>query len=356
MVHAKRRCKSAINNKIGNAPILGGSAIFARTLLANALVEARKLRPGEFSRLRRRFRDLQQSESTVALLLNHLLAVRQLTRGRSGYLTRHAPSLTSKYAGPYLGISLNHVQRRRICLFHHAFLSERLNDDFFHEVVQPRAPIWSMEAGPRSHAIWLQLNRALGGEGDLSLIFATDGAPLCELSFTFGPSRPGTDDAAMLIARIQGARGQLDAIRQATKDYHDVAPAHLLLAAAEGVAMALSVRKIRGVSNEEQLSKAGPEKDGCCFDYDAFWAALPGRWVDGWRELQAPIGHKPLAEISVDHRRRTLRKRRLKDAIRDHIAAAVTQRFILWPRQLEAVSSAPARPLQLSSAQSTLGY
>ena len=70
-------------------------------------------------------------------------------------------------------------------------------------------------------------------EGDLTLVFAAEDAPLYELSFSLAPKAADQSAAAMLIVRIQGARGRFAEIRRATLDSGDIAPPHLLVSAAQ---------------------------------------------------------------------------------------------------------------------------
>jgi uncharacterized protein VirK/YbjX len=291
------------------------------------LTEARKLKAGEFARLAGRLSSLTRDEAVAPLLLRHVDVVRRLTTSPTAALARRDPSLTRKYVAPYLAQSLNHVERRRILLFHNDYLAHSLNERFFEEAASPQRPTWS-SGEAQSQAVWVKANDLLGGEGDLTLAFTAGGLPLYELSFSLAPTSEQSASAAMLIVRIQGARGRFAEIRQATADCGDIAPAHVLVSAAEGVAVALGVSTILGIGNDEQLSKASVDKAGCLFDYDVFWESLGGRPRRGWFQFDAPYAGKPLSQTPTTHRRRTRRKRRAKAALRDEVTTAFLARYV----------------------------
>jgi uncharacterized protein VirK/YbjX len=262
------------------------------------------------------------------LLYNHGVVVSRLTRGGAASTSLGWRS-TTRYLRPYLGLSLDHVARRRVLLAQHDFLSRNFGPRLFADLSAPAQPLWRCASGGRQYAIWLTQVAEPHGEGDLALVFRLDDIVLYELSFTIGPDPTGSagEDPSLLIARVQGARDRFEAIRLATRDCGDVAPAHLLLAAAEGLALAMSLPTIYGVSDDEQLARHNPYKEGCLFGYDAFWEALAGERIDGWYRFEAPILHKPLALVTVDHRRRSRRKRQLKEQLRDDVRTAFATRY-----------------------------
>jgi uncharacterized protein VirK/YbjX len=303
-------------------------------LLSNIHDEAGKLRGATLSRQWDRFRALSRDEGAWPLVINHARAVRLMTRNRTGDLARLCPGITTRYLAPYLCKSLSLRQRRDALLGQFALLDRALNDRFFLDLGDPGGVgLWTGGAAAGAYAIGLTLNTKLGGEGDLTLGFLSGEAALCELSFSITrlPTVSGDGAAAMFVARIQGASGCYDAIRQATRDCGDISPAHLLVAAADGLAAALSLDRIYGVSNDEQLSKSSDAKDGCLFDYDEFWSALSGERLGGWYRFDAPLGHKPLSQAPIEHRRRIKRKRRFKQQLRDRVAGAVALRYARRP-------------------------
>jgi hypothetical protein len=220
------------------------------------------------------------------------------------------------------------VRRRQIFRFHNGFLALRLNADFFRQIAGSGAHLWRATQDGRTYEIRLRAVYDRDREGDLALDFASADGALCTLLFTFAPTAFG---ATMLVVCIQGARGRWEAIRRATRDCDDIAPAHLLLAAAEGVALALSAPTAHGVGNREQLSKSRTDAD-FTFDYDAFWMSVGARRTRGWYELPVPFPHRALADLPATHRRRTRRKRRFKAGVRDDVVWAFETRFALVPQ------------------------
>ena len=157
--------------------------------------------------------------------------------------------------------------------------------------------------------------------------FAADAIPLYELSFSLAEKANGAGAAVMLIVRIQGARGHFAEIRKATLDGGDISPAHLLVSAAEGIAVALGVSTVLGIGNDEQLSKSSIDKAGCLFDYDAFWESLGGRPRRGWFQFDAPYAPRPLSQTPAHNRRHKRRKRLIKAAVKEHVTAEFLTRY-----------------------------
>jgi uncharacterized protein VirK/YbjX len=83
------------------------------------------------------------------------------------------------------------------------------------------------------------------------------------------------------------------------------------MAAIEGVASALSVAVIAGVSDDEQISKWLMK--GIPFGYDDFWKTYYGnRTREDVFEMPAPLRTKPIPEVKRSHRRRARHKQRFK--------------------------------------------
>jgi uncharacterized protein VirK/YbjX len=167
-------------------------------------------------------------------------------------------------------------------------------------------------------------------EGDLLLELEEDSIPLYQLAFTIAPGRVAGADAphAMLIARIQGVRGQVEAIRRAARACCDIAPPHLLMAAAQGIAAALRIGVIAGVKNKEQLSATIEVETPVSFDYDAFWHTYIATEASIFYLLAVPIPDKPLRQIKPNHRQRTRLKRLFKHEVTKTTQATFSKRFL----------------------------
>ncbi|HEX5263711.1 MAG TPA: DUF535 family protein [Phenylobacterium sp.] len=257
-------------------------------------------------------------------MFKHIALVLQFSSGRYQLFKANIPKLLTRYTREYLSLSFGVPERREIFLFHHRLLLEKFEADFLSRVAERGVNIWKHVSGDDKYSIRMSMDRSVCGEGDLVLEFRENGAGIFDMSFTFAPGHVVGSEAAsaMLVARVQGRPNRFDAIRQATKACGDIFPGHVLLAAAEGVAAAISTRVLCGVSTERQLSSRwGIAR----FNYDGFWADLLEERRGDWYCAAVPIPRKPLAEVSIAHRRRTKRKRRFKDSVTGQVRQLLAQ-------------------------------
>lgn len=231
---------------------------------------------------------------------------------------RRHPGVIYKCQGRYLAKGISRRHRKTILKFHYQFIEKSVNSQFYRRLISGNVELWrSAEAGP---TIKISLSvPEYGREGDLSLILTIDSNQIYELSFTIIPGSvagvPGSN--AIFIARVQGRKGQFDAIRRATKICRDVSPPYLLMAAAEGIANAFGIRFVVGVGNDDQLSSQKT------FDYTSFWETLLCRKTEGlFYVLPLPILGAPLDQCSPSHRRRTRLKREFKVALSQAVETA----------------------------------
>ena len=269
---------------------------------------------------------LVADEPLIELIHGHYKIVRLMNQPGTSALTNRYPRQASKYFSDYLARSFSKKSRREILGFHHRYLTARLQTSFYERILSHRALLWQKFEDQHAYAITLSFNAQWHYEGDLSLTFEKNGSPLYEISFTIVPGKLIGCNASevLLVARVQGAKEQAEAIRTATRACHDIAPPHLLLAALQEIAGALDIGAIGGVSNDDQLAKSLTAERECYFDYDAFWETFLVR-EKGARsyEIDVPFPQKPLRQITTVHRRRT----RLKRAFKDRIAADVERSF-----------------------------
>ena len=252
--------------------------------------------------------------------------VRVLTTRETQSVVRADPQLVLKHLRTYLGTNLSRHDRSSLLIDHYSFLRHRVNPDFFRTIVRGRLPLFEHVVGARHYRVSVTFLRENHDEGDLSLIFTSDETDIYTLSLTIGPgSVAGLDaDRAIYIGRVQGKRAEFQLIRDATKDCGDIAPAALLLAAAEGVAMALELGHIVGIGADGQISAASDSRaDGLVHSYDEFWIASGGiRLVRNMYHLQVPALEKPIQSIKRNHRARALRKRDFRKLVKGKVCRA----------------------------------
>jgi len=96
-----------------------------------------------------------------------------------------------------------------------------------------------------------------------------------------------------------------------------------------GIASALSIKSIIGVSNSEQLSNSADVERRYRFDYDAFWETfLPRKVGGGFLEMSVPILQKPIPTVSTMHRRRARQRRLYREQVAASAQGAFARHFI----------------------------
>ncbi len=306
----------------------------ARTIYAGTAHLIHKLWSRDTSLIISKFGKSVSGEPMAAMLVRHLDVVRTLNRCGARALTNSYPNYANKYATHYLAKSLGKNARREILKFHHYFLSQRVTEHFYDEILKGGKTLWQETVDENRYAISLSFNPQYHSEGDVSLIFGTNDRPLYELSFSIVPGKAigSVSEQVLLIGRVQGRIGEAGAIKVSTKALHDIAPPHLLLAVALSIADVLSIDAIAGVGNDDQLAKSSEEVSGCYFDYDAFWNKFFfNKNAANFYEAHIPPPEKPLEQFRRDHRRRAVIKRRFKNQIAEHAGATFARDFLKTP-------------------------
>ena len=224
-----------------------------------------------------------------------------------------------KYLSPYAARSFSRKMRLAAILHHYRFLRQRVAPGFFAGLAH--APVlWQQQCGPDLFSIALGFPPRSGFEGELTLSFYCNATVLQVISFVLVPGAlvGSPSPQALFICQVQGER-QPELLKHATRSLHDCTPAVLLVNAAYGLAKALRIGQVVGISTEEQLCR-----DKISFDYASFWQQFDGqRTAANLFLLATPVLEKPIQQIKSKHRARTLRKRLAKQQLR----AAVAQQF-----------------------------
>jgi uncharacterized protein VirK/YbjX len=256
-------------------------------------------------------------EPLSAVIGGHRQLVRLLAQpGLRALVAAHPQAIYRPYRR-YLATSFTKSARRAALQHHYAYLLPRINETFFPAILRDRPQLWQKRIGLDLFDVRLSFTGELHHEGDLLLEFRENGVPLYCLSFTIAPGYlAGSDaDQLILVARVQGAVGNFDAIRRATKACMDIAPPYLLTAAVHGIAGALNIGVIAGIRSKEQLTTNIDADRTVYFDYDAFWRTCLGHETEKFYLISVPIREKSLAQISTGHRRRTRLKRQFKNEV-----------------------------------------
>jgi uncharacterized protein VirK/YbjX len=235
-------------------------------------------------------------------------------------LIKHQPRLGYKYLGNYLANNLSRQARLGILYNHYDYLTRQVQSSFFSSLLTG-LPLWQdsrEEDGVMS--IQLTFPSGIDFEGDLALTFAHNGVPLYNISFVVAPGKyvHSQEAQVLFVSRIQGTRN-FELIRQCTKSCHDITPAALLVAALQGIASALNINLLTGISTEERLY------DTITFDYNSFWESFQAeRTQDNLFFLALPLVKTPIELIKGKRRERTLRKRHYKDEVCEAVRRGFT--------------------------------
>jgi hypothetical protein len=319
-------------------------ALFLKSVYAGTRHFLRKAFSRNIVAILARFYRATSDEPIIALLLGHLEVVRQLNLPGPRALTQRHPNYVNKYMTEYLAKDFGQKSRRKILQFHHQYLIRHLIESFYDQVLQNKPILWQEKIDQNNYAISISFNSVWHSEGDLSLTFDRDGLSLYEISFSVVPGELVGSEAGqvLLIGRVQGRKGQAEAIKLSTKACYDIAPPHLLVTAAESIASVLAINVIGGVSNGQQIAKSVFDAQGCYFDYDAFWEKhLVRNKPANIYIISIPFPEKPIEQISATHRRRTRMKRRLRKQIGATIGETFAKMFLKSRQGITSDASTP---------------
>ena len=148
-------------------------------------------------------------------------------------------------------------------------------------------------------------------EGSFALIFKVEEKKIYTLSFSFVKSLVRQDEWVIYIARKQGQPGMLIESRKIAKTFNDNKIVAMVLAATEGLALALNIDAIIGVGTKNQLSYQKEEMHQIfSHSYDDYWETQESiKMLNGDYLLPVPMLLKPLEKIPAHHKKRTLIKR-----------------------------------------------
>lgn len=245
------------------------------------------------------------------------------------------PRMPYRYTLPYLSTSLNWQARWSAMRTHYTVVNQAFRVEFSGWVLDDVVEVWRAGAGGHTLSVSVQglCPVTRHREGELTLCFKVDGTAIYTLSFSIvdladlnlrAEHTHARSVHALYVGRVQGVCGAMETIRQATTLLGDVAPQDVLMAVLSGLAAALRIDTVLGVSDGACVSRDTIAQSGSSFCYGQFWARYGGQVLEGGHHLiSLPVAEKPLSEIAAKHRKRTQRKREFKH----QVAAASQQAF-----------------------------
>jgi uncharacterized protein VirK/YbjX len=162
--------------------------------------------------------------------------------------------------------------------------------------------------------IRLCANASTRHEGPLSLALRRDGQTLHEISFAWvDAQRLGADTGrgpVLFVTRNQSVPPDAPGLARFRVDFPQNSPAYFVLAALNGVAIALGQQRIVGVRDTCQIAFEPGYEAGFKRSYDDFWLSFGGRHSGHHGlEMPVPVTVAPLEQLRAKHRARARQRR-----------------------------------------------
>jgi uncharacterized protein VirK/YbjX len=245
-------------------------------------------------------------------------------------------SISFKYLGDHLALSLRPAQRRTALATHYELLPGLLRTTAL-DGLRDGLVIWRKKVGDRpALSITLEPSSLAPMEGELQLRFSYR-SDLCVLTFLLASGDVfGVGPAPILfIGGVQGRLGGREELREASRLNGEVSPAAMLLLAIQAVARAMGVGEIIAIGEDDHISLSYA-RSSINFDYRRIWTEAGGvrRGFHYGIPFETPA--RPLTETSRSHRSRTRRKRAAKSILRQSIELRL--RYLIrgpltaWPK------------------------
>jgi len=221
------------------------------------------------------------------------------------------------------------VGKRVECFLHHFRLLQRaFTEEFLSSLIQRDIVLMEMQEDSHSFLVTLGLAAAGDQEGEMSLRLLVDGERVFVFSFTVVPGKVlgYAQPDVILLGRIQGEEGRYRAIALATKAMHHVDPRALLIAALQGLAEALEIGLLAGVSAEMQICYAIEFEAHFKNAYEGFYREIGAvRDTQGLYVSALPIHKKLLAQVPSKRRAQTRRQRTFEQKLTEQTCAILRQ-------------------------------
>jgi len=240
-------------------------------------------------------------------------------------INRHRHMIALKYLGKYLAGSFDYKCRGSILLYHYSFINYHMSKYFMETITKGQIVLWTTMVGSNIYTMSIDFHN-FDNQGDLAVIFNMNGMEIYIAAFTFikGITVSIDSDQVILVARVQGTKGTIDLIRQATKDLNDISPSAILVTSIQAIATALKIDNIAGITANEQIDKYYMHTDKIFFNYDKLWISMGGDKVNEQVfRLPTKPHNKSIIMVKRNHRSRAKNKRQFKC----HIYNEVIQSF-----------------------------
>ncbi|MFL6676152.1 MAG: DUF535 family protein [Massilia sp.] len=232
----------------------------------------------------------------------------------------------------YLAKNLSLRERVECILAHYRFEEASFSPTYKLKVYRSGGlMLWSKLVGETHCALHLVLADRYAAEGDLSITLTVNGEVLHSIDFSWVCGKFAGSKAAMLpfVSANQGRwRRDHHVHDKFNATFPLSAPNFFCYAAMQGLAQAIGVTEVIGVSSELQVCYSSDDVKHFHNAYEAFWEAVGGVALAprGYR-LPVPQPMKPLSEVAAKHRKRSALRRAALKEISDAAFAVIAAHF-----------------------------
>lgn len=207
----------------------------------------------------------------------------------------------------YLSRSFSFESALPILIGNYRFVKENFTKSSIDQIFDVGLECWRNEI----YSIKLIKTKEYDYEGSFALIFIANEVKIYTMAFSFVKTPVSSGNWVIYIARKQGQPSMLPEFRKAAKAFNDNKIVTMVLAATEGMAIALGINSIVGVGTRNQLSYRKPEMlDTFRRSYDEYWETQESvKLANGDYLMPVPMLLKPIDKIPANHRSRTILKR-----------------------------------------------
>lgn len=253
--------------------------------------------------------------------LTRRLLGNQVYRDHAQYLSLRDPFAFVAHRH-YLARGLNFTQRLDAAVSHYG-LEMRMPVDTYRKPVYEwdGLMLWKQECENEHYSIALRPGNDVLYEGGLSIVLSVGEGRVHVLSYSNVPrrvlcaGRQAPEELSAFIVRRHSAadHGYQKAFNHA---FDRTTPGHLCVAALEGIALAMKMNVLYGISAHAHPSWRDSRHAGFRTAYNEFWESLSGTAGPVAYELKLPVQLPPVEEMNAKARKRALARRQHTETVR----------------------------------------
>lgn len=232
----------------------------------------------------------------------------------------------------YLAQNLSLRQRVECLLTHYRFEETSFSPTYRHLVYcNGGLMLWNRRVGESDFALHLVLADRYAAEGDLSVMLTVDGERMHCIDFSWVCGK-FAGLKAPIVPFLTANQGRWRRDQHVHEKFNAAfplsAPNFFCYAALQGLAQAIGMTELIGVSSRLQVCFSADDLKHFENAYDVFWEAAGGvRLPRRGYLLPVPQPMKPLSEVASKHRKRAASRRAALNEISEQAFAAIAPHF-----------------------------